>query len=41
MQKYVLVKFLEEMSEGDEFIADNYWPLHVTLVANFSTNILG
>ncbi len=36
MQKYVLVKFLEPVHEGDEFIADNYWPLHITLVANFT-----
>lgn len=35
-QKYVLVKFLEDMDEGAEFIADNYWPLHITLVANFT-----
>lgn len=36
MQKYVLVKFLESMSEGEEFIANNNWPLHITLVANFA-----
>ncbi len=36
MQKYVVVKFLEPMIEGDEFMATDYWPLHITLVANFT-----
>lgn len=35
MQKYVLVKLLEKIEEGAEFLARD-WPLHVTLVANFS-----
>lgn len=34
MQKYVLVKLLEQMDEGTEFSASN-WPLHVTLASNF------
>lgn len=34
MQKYVLVKFLENIDEGAEFSAAN-WPLHVTLASNF------
>jgi 2'-5' RNA ligase len=34
MQKYVLVKFLEDIDEGTEFSATS-WPLHVTLASNF------
>lgn len=37
MQKYVIVKFLEPIEPGLEFLANN-WPLHVTLVANFVTD---
>lgn len=35
MQKYCLVQLLEPLTEGDEFTAATYWPLHVTLVSNF------
>lgn len=34
MQKYVLIKLLENMDEGTEFSAAS-WPLHVTLASNF------
>jgi len=34
MQKYVILQFLEEVYEGDEFMATN-WPQHVTIAANF------
>jgi len=34
MQKYVIVQFLEDVHEGDEFTAGN-WPQHVTIAANF------
>lgn len=34
IQKYVIVKFLEPMTDGTEFDAKN-WPLHVTLASNF------
>jgi len=34
MQKYVIAKFLEPITDGTEFDA-NHWPLHVTLVSNF------
>lgn len=34
MQKYVIVKFLEQVDEGTEFPASS-WPLHITLASNF------
>lgn len=34
MQKYVIVKFLEQVDQGTEFAASS-WPLHVTLASNF------
>jgi hypothetical protein len=34
MQKYVIAKFLEPITDGTEFDAKS-WPLHVTLVSNF------
>lgn len=37
MQKYVLVKFLEDITEGTEFLASK-WPLHVTLASNFAVD---
>lgn len=38
MQKYVIVQFLEDVPVGVEFNM-SYWPLHVTLVANFAVNL--
>lgn len=37
MQKYVFVKLLEKLDEGTVFPA-SHWPLHVTLVANFTVD---
>ncbi len=34
IQKYVIVKFLEPVTDGTEFEA-KHWPLHVTLASNF------
>ena len=37
MQKYVIVYFLVRTSESEEFLASE-WPLHITLLANFTIN---
>lgn len=37
VQKYVIVKFLEKVNDSAEFAASN-WPLHITLVSNFTVN---
>jgi len=34
VQKYVIAKFLEPITDGTEFDA-KHWPLHVTLASNF------
>lgn len=34
-RRYVLVTFLEDFRDGDEFLALS-WPLHLTIVPNFS-----
>jgi 2'-5' RNA ligase len=39
MQKYVLVKLLEQLEPGAEFAAKD-WPLHITLVSNFAVDRL-
>ena len=37
MQKYVIVYFLDRTFESEDFVASE-WPLHTTLLANFTIN---
>ncbi|MFZ1812481.1 MAG: 2'-5' RNA ligase family protein [Candidatus Saccharimonadales bacterium] len=39
MQKYCLVHLIEKLQDGVQFTATNYWPLHITVVSNFSIDI--
>lgn len=38
MQKYVLVTFLQPITDGAEFTV-GHWPLHTTLVPNFAVSL--